>query len=91
MPAITNTSQFSGMSRVSTSVISLSTPHIGNQQQDAGRTRDERASRRARDYAAERRKYQHRERCVVETVVCSDCASVPTRRAHRRRDPRDHP
>jgi hypothetical protein len=50
--------------------------HVGNQQQDGGRTRDERANRRAPDYAAERRKYQPRERYVVETVVRPDCAGT---------------
>jgi hypothetical protein len=47
---------------------------IGNQQQDCGRTRDERASRREPDYATERWKYQPRERCMVERVVRPDCA-----------------
>ena len=48
--------------------------YIGNQQQDGGGTRDERASRRARlhDGASENKP---RERYVVETVVRSDCVS----------------
>lgn len=48
---------------------------IGNQQQDGGGTRDERASRRESDDATERRKYKPREQCVVERVVRPDCAS----------------
>jgi hypothetical protein len=44
---------------------------IGNQQQDGGGTRDERASRGEPDYATERRKYKPREQCVVERVVLS--------------------
>ena len=48
---------------------------IGNQQQDGGGTRDERASRRESDDATERRKYKPREQCVVERVVRPECAS----------------
>ena len=54
---------------------------IGNQQQDCGRTRDERASRREPDYATERWKYQPRERCVVERVVRPRLRRQPRRRS----------
>jgi hypothetical protein len=54
---------------------------IGNQQQDGGGTRDERASRREPDYATELRKYKPREQCVVERVVRPRLRQQPRRRS----------